>query len=104
MILDQEIWMDIRRFKRLHEAGAVTYEEIARECAVDHRSVKRYPAADAPSAPPAASCRQGTQPRVVTLVIEALIRGMLALDVDPKASVIWSGWLQCTTWRCTTSG
>lgn len=41
MILDQEILMDIRRFKPLHEAGAVTYAEIARECAVDYRTVKR---------------------------------------------------------------
>ena len=81
--------MDIRRFKPLHEAGAVTYAEIARECAVDYRTVKRYLAADAPSAPPAASCRKGTQPRVVTPVIEALIRGMLSRDVELKASVIW---------------
>jgi hypothetical protein len=29
MITHPEIWMDIRRFRAVHEAGAVTYAEIA---------------------------------------------------------------------------
>jgi len=31
MILDQESWMNIRRFRALHDAGA-SYAEIATEC------------------------------------------------------------------------
>ena len=79
--------MDIRRFRSLRESGT-TYAEIARECGVDYRTVKRYLAADAPGTPPAGSPRGGTQPRVVTPAVEGLIRGMLKRDVELKASVI----------------
>jgi predicted transcriptional regulator len=41
MILDQESWMELRRFRALHEAGA-TYKEIAEACGVDWRTVKKY--------------------------------------------------------------
>ena len=51
MIVDQETWMNVRRFRSLHVAGA-TYVEIARECGCDWRTVKKYLAEDAPSAPP----------------------------------------------------
>jgi len=54
MILDGESWMNIRRFKVLHDAGA-TYAEIARECGCDWRTVRRYLAADAPAHPPRGS-------------------------------------------------
>jgi hypothetical protein len=37
MILDTESWMNIRRFRALHDAG-VTYVEIGRECGVDWRT------------------------------------------------------------------
>lgn len=75
MILDQEKWMDFRRFKPLHEAGAVTYADIAQECEVDWRTVKRHLADDAPVSPPEGSPRTGTQPRKVTPEFENLIRG-----------------------------
>ena len=41
MILDEELWMNIRRYRSLHAAGA-TYAEIALECGVDWRTVKKY--------------------------------------------------------------
>ncbi len=69
MILDQEIWMYIRRFKALHQSGT-TYAEIGRECGVDYRTVKKYLAADAPAVPPTGSSQAGTQPRAVTAVFE----------------------------------
>ncbi len=80
--------MDIRRFKPLHDAGAVSYAEIARECGVDYRTVKKVLAKQSPGTPPVGSSRKGTQPRVITGRIEALIRSMLAGDVELKASVI----------------
>lgn len=80
--------MDIRRFKALFESGTTTYAEIARECGVDARTVKKYLAADAPVVPPAGSPRAGTQPRAITPQLEQVIRGMLAKDVELKASVI----------------
>jgi hypothetical protein len=41
MILSQELWMELRAFKALAEAGA-TWAEIARETGYDWRTVKRY--------------------------------------------------------------
>jgi hypothetical protein len=40
MILDAESWMNIRRFRALHAAGA-TYAEIAAEVGRDWRTVKK---------------------------------------------------------------
>ena len=86
MILDTESWMNVRRFRALHAAGA-TYAEIARECGCDWRTVRRYLAEDAPSVPPAGPSRAGTQPRVIAPlvpVVEAWLRG----DPTLKGSVI----------------
>ena len=79
--------MDIRRFKALHESGT-TYAEIARECGVDYRTVKKYLAAGATSVPPRGTSRRGTQACVITADIEARIAAMLRADVELKASVI----------------
>lgn len=79
--------MNIRRYRSLHAAGA-TYAEIALECGVDWRTVKKYLAADAPLTPPAAPSRAGTQPRAITPELELLIRSWLAKDIELKASVI----------------
>ena len=79
--------MNIRRFRVLHETGS-TYAEIARECGVDPRTVKKYLAADADVAPPRAPSRAGCQPQVITAfapLIEAWLRGDLSL----KGSVIY---------------
>ena len=68
--------MNIRRFRALHAAGA-TYAEIARECGVDWRTVKKYLAEDGVAAPPSPPLRAGSQPRVITPfvgVIEAWLR------------------------------
>lgn len=78
--------MNVRRFRALHAAGA-TYAEIARECRVDWRTVRKYLAEDASLVPPAAPPRACTQPKVITPfvgVIEAWLRG----DVTLKGSVI----------------
>jgi hypothetical protein len=39
VLLDPERWLELRRFRVLHEAGA-TYAEIARETGLDWRTVK----------------------------------------------------------------
>ncbi len=78
--------MNIRRFRALHAAGA-TYAEIARECGVDWRTVKKYLAEDVPSTPPAAPARAGTQPKVITPFIP-VIEAWLRADVTLKGSVI----------------
>lgn len=78
--------MNIRRFRALHAAGA-TYAEIARECGVDWRTVKKYLAEDAPSAPPAGTPRIGTQALVIGPFIE-LVESWLRADLGLKGTVI----------------
>lgn len=82
MILDGESWMNIRRFRALHAAGA-TFVEIGRECGCDWRTVKKYLAAEAGSAPPAPPPRAGCQPRLIDPfvgVIEAWLRTEIGLQ------------------------
>ena len=78
--------MNIRRFRALHEAGA-SYAEIARECGVDWRTVKKYLADDGVALPPRGPSRAGTQPRVIGPFIE-VVEGWLRADITLKGSVI----------------
>ena len=87
MILDAETWMNIRRFRALHERGA-SYAEIAAEVGCDWRTVKKYIDAGAASVPPAGPSRKGCLPQAIapfTGVIDAWLRA----DVTLRASVIW---------------
>jgi transposase len=86
MILDSESWMNVRRFRALHAAGA-TYAEIARECGCDWRTVRKYLAEESPSAPPAAPPRAGTQPKVITPLV-GVVEAWLRADITLKGSVI----------------
>lgn len=86
MILDAESWMNIRRFRVLHEAGA-SYAEIARECRVDWRTVKKYLAEDGVALPPSAPSRAGTQPQKIAGFTQ-LVDAWLRKDITMKASVI----------------
>ena len=78
--------MNVRRFRVLHAAGA-TYAEIARECGVDWRTVRKYLAEDAASVPPSAPLRVGTQPKVITPFV-AVVEAWLRADVTLKGAVI----------------
>ncbi|TAN34269.1 IS21 family transposase, partial [bacterium] len=78
--------MNIRRFRALHAAGA-TYAEIARDCGVDWRTVRKYLAEDAPSVPPVAPARAGTQPKVITPFV-GVIEAWLRNDITLKGSVV----------------
>ncbi len=87
MILDTESWMNVRRFRALHVAGA-TYAEIGRECDVNWRTVRKYLAEDACSVPPAAGPRRvGRQPKVITPFV-GVVEAWLRADVTLKATVI----------------
>ncbi len=86
MILDPEQWMDIRRFRALHDAG-VSISEIARVTGHDWKTVRKYLADGAPARPPAAPPRRGSQPRKITPVA-AVVEAWLRRDVTLKASVI----------------
>lgn len=86
MILDTESWMNIRRFRALHAAGA-SYAEIARECGVDWRTVRKYLTEDSPSVPPVAPSRAGTQPKLITPFV-GVIEAWLRADIMLKGSVV----------------
>jgi transposase len=85
MILNPEEWMDLRRFRALHEAG-VSISAIARETGHDWRTVKKYLAQQL-GTPPVAPSRQGTQLRVVEPFVD-VIDAWLRKDVEIKGTVI----------------
>jgi len=87
MILSPEGWMNIRRFRVLHDSGS-SCAEIAGECGVDARTVKKYLEADADLAPPRAPSRAGCQPQVITPFV-GLIESWLRGDISLKGSVIY---------------
>ena len=87
MILDAETWMNIRRFRALHERGA-TYAEIAAEVGCDWRTVKKYIDAGAASVPPKGPSRKGCLPQAVG-PFAGVIDAWLRADVTLRASVIW---------------
>jgi transposase len=87
MILDGESWMNIRRFGVLRERGA-TFAEIAAECGVDWRTVRKYLDPDAPGTPPRAPSRAGTQARVIDAYV-GVIDAWLRRDLGLRASVIF---------------
>jgi hypothetical protein len=86
MILDTESWMNIRRFRALHAAGA-TFAEIGRECGCDWRTVRKYLAEDAASVPPAGPSRMGTQRLLITPFIP-LVEAWLQADPRIKGTVV----------------
>jgi transposase len=86
MILDEESWMNIRRFRALHEAGA-TYAEIAHECGRDWRTVRKYLAEEASSVPPTGPPRAGSQPLLITPFVP-LVEAWLRADLSLKGTVI----------------
>ena len=90
MILDEVSWMNIRRFRALHEAGA-SYVEIAAEVGCDWRTVKKYlapePGDPQAAVPPRAPSRVGTQPRLIEPHVTR-IEGWLRTDLELRGSVI----------------
>ena len=87
MILDTESWMNIRRFRALHAAGA-TFVEIGRECGCDWRTVRKYLAEDASSVPLTGPTRAGTQPLLITPFIP-VVEAWLRTDVTIKGTVVY---------------
>ena len=78
--------MNVRRFRALHEAGA-TCTEIASECGVDWRTVRKYLTVDGVALPPRAPSRAGTQPQLIGPFTEP-IDTWLRADLTLKGSVI----------------
>ncbi len=78
--------MNVRRFRVLHDAGA-SYVEIARECGVDWRTVRKYLTEQGAVGPPRPPSRSGSQPQVIAPLV-GVVDVWLRADVDLKGSVI----------------
>ncbi|MEH1017733.1 hypothetical protein V6U90_32255, partial [Micromonospora sp. CPCC 206060] len=78
--LDEQRWLDVRRFRALHEAGA-SVSEIARETGLNWRTVKKYLAAGAGEVAPLVRTRpaRGQLIDVFAHVIDAWLRAELLL-------------------------
>lgn len=86
MLLEPERWLELRRFRSLHEAGA-SISEIARETGLNWRTVKKYLESDGPPEPPAPAPRSDLGNQVIkpwAHVIDAWLRAEVLL----KAAVI----------------
>jgi len=50
MVLDPQRWLELRRFRALFEAGAVTLTEVAKETGLNRKTVRKYLSGQAPAA------------------------------------------------------
>src|SRR6476619_5233246 len=81
MVLEAERWLQLRRFRALHESGA-TIAEIARETGLNWRTVKKYLDDGAPPEPPKRAPQPGRRGQVLgplTPVIDAWLRAEILL-------------------------
>ncbi|MDG4787140.1 IS21 family transposase [Micromonospora sp. WMMD1102] len=78
--LDEQRWLDVRRFRALHEAGA-NVSEIARETGLNWRTVKKYLAAGGGEVVPPVAARpaRGQLIDVFAHVVDAWLRAELLL-------------------------
>lgn len=78
--LDEQRWLDVRRFRALHEAGA-SVSEIARETGLNWRTVKKYLAGDTGEVPPRRKIRpsRGQVIDAFAHVVDAWLRAELLL-------------------------
>jgi hypothetical protein len=87
MILDLESWMNIRRFRALHAAGA-TFAEIGRGCGCDCRTVGPEVFGRGGTFDSAGESAAGRQPAEADHPFIALVEAWLRTDIDLKATVI----------------
>ncbi|WFE23298.1 IS21 family transposase [Solwaraspora sp. WMMD937] len=77
--LDEQRWLDVRRFRALHAAGA-SVSEIARATGLNWRTVKKYLAGDAGVSPPKPTRRStGQVIDAFAHVVDAWLRAELLL-------------------------
>jgi transposase len=77
--LDEQRWLDVRRFRALYEAGA-SVSEIARETGLDWRTVKKYLTVDGEDLTPPRRRGRPARGQVIDAfahVVDALLRAEL---------------------------
>ncbi|MEQ4306287.1 IS21 family transposase [Plantactinospora sp. B6F1] len=81
MVLRSERWLELRRFRALHEAG-LSLSQIARETGLDRKTVRKYLADETSPAPPQRAPRRDPRASVLSPfahVIDAWLRAELLL-------------------------
>jgi len=81
VVLEAERWLQLRRFRGLHESGA-SIAEIARETGLNWRTVKKYLDGGAPAEPPKRAPQSGHSGQVLAPlapVIDAWLRSEILL-------------------------
>ncbi|WP_425461233.1 IS21 family transposase [Kitasatospora atroaurantiaca] len=79
--------MELRRFRGLHESGAMSLSEISKETGLNRRTVRKYLAAQAPIAPPRRTSNGQSRKRMVDEVAP-LIDAMLRSEILIKGAVV----------------
>ncbi|MFD4578200.1 IS21 family transposase, partial [Streptomyces sp. NPDC058417] len=87
MVLDPHRWLELRRFRGLYEAGAMSLSEIAKETGLNRRTARKYLSSQAPVAPPRRAASGRPRKRVVDEVAP-LIDAMLRSEITLKGAVI----------------
>ncbi|MFE5810132.1 IS21 family transposase [Streptomyces sp. NPDC056491] len=87
MVLDPQQWMELRRFRGLFEAGAMSLSEIAKETGLNRRTVRKYLTARAPISPPRRASSGHARRRMVDEVAP-LIDAMLRSEILIKGAVV----------------
>ncbi|MBK6887066.1 MAG: IS21 family transposase, partial [Tetrasphaera sp.] len=87
MILDEESWMNIRRFRSLLSGVRRVAGDRSGSAVCDWRTVKKYLAEDGLTGPPGGTPRAGTQPRLIDPFV-GVVEAWLRADVTLKGSVI----------------
>ncbi|MFD9474068.1 hypothetical protein [Streptomyces goshikiensis] len=87
MVLDPQRWLEVRRFRVLHQSGAMSISEIARETGLNRRTVRKYLCDQGPLTPPGTSSRRGTR-RQVVVDVAPVIDAMLRAEILIKGTVV----------------
>ncbi|WP_147264799.1 helix-turn-helix domain-containing protein, partial [Streptomyces sp. NBRC 110611] len=61
MLLDEDRWADLRRFRGLYQCGAMSISAIARETGLHRSTVRKYLSGQVPPGPPRGSSRKGAR-------------------------------------------
>nr|WP_240964409.1 hypothetical protein [Streptomyces sp. C1-2] len=87
MVLDPYRWLELRRFRALHESGVMSLREIAKETGLNRRTVAKYLSGQVPAAPPQREPSRRPRPRAVDEVAP-LIDARLRAEILLKGAVI----------------
>lgn len=86
VVLDSQRWLELRRFRALHESG-LSVSEIARETGLNRRTVNKYLAQTAPVCPPQRRAQGHPRPHAVDGFTE-IIDGWLRADLLLRDTVV----------------